>query len=139
MNSGRGSWRRGLLLMVAVAVLAAGCGRPRVAVVDSDRVLNESVLALAFQKQLSERERAMAEDLQLAAPQLSAQDLEARRQVHMRDLQTMKRELEKRLSDRIREVVAEVAKERRMKIVFVKDATPYGGEDITQDIIAKLK
>ncbi|HEY3248542.1 MAG TPA: OmpH family outer membrane protein [bacterium] len=128
-----------VLVLVALAILAAGCSRPRAAVVDSDRVINESVLALAFQKQLSERERAMAEDLRLLAPQLSAQDLEARRQLYMNELQKMKQDLEKRLTERIREVVAEVAAQRRLKIVFVKDATPYGGEDITQDIIAKLK
>jgi outer membrane protein len=128
-----------VIIMVALAVLAAGCGAPRVAVVDSDRVLNESVLALTFQKQLGERERAMAEDLRLLSPQLPVVEIEARRQLYMRDLQKMKQELEKRLGDRIREVVAEVAKERRLKLVLVKNATTYGGMDVTADVIAKLK
>lgn len=126
-------------VLAVLAAFAAGCGRPRVAVVDSDRVLNESVLALVFQKQLSERERAMAEDLRLLGPQLPAQEIEARRRIYMTDLQKMKDVLEKRLSNRVREVVAEVAKERRLKIVLVKDATPYGGMDVTADVIAKLK
>ncbi len=139
MGTGSHYLRPAVLIAVILAVLAAGCARPRVAVVDSNRVLNESVLALTFQKQLSERERAMAEDLRLLAPQMNAQELEARRRLYMEDLQNMKRDLEKRLTERIREVAAEVAKERRMQIVFVKDATPYGGEDITPDIIAKLK
>ncbi|HLE77532.1 MAG TPA: OmpH family outer membrane protein [bacterium] len=128
-----------LVSIAALTVLAAGCTGPRVAVVDSDRVLNESVLALAFQKQLSERERLMAEDLRLLGPQLSAQEIEARRQIYTRELQKMKDELERRLSTRVREVVAEVAKERRLKLVLVKDATPYGGMDVTADVIAKLK
>ncbi|MGH2348945.1 MAG: OmpH family outer membrane protein [bacterium] len=130
---------RRILVVAALAVLAAGCGAPRVAVVDSDRVLRESVLALAFQNQLNERERVMAEDLRLLGPQLPAQEIEARRQLHMRDLQKLKAEMEQRLSDRVREVVAEVAKERRLRIVLVKQATPYGGLDVTADVIAKLK
>jgi outer membrane protein len=130
---------RQVVVVIVLVIMAAGCGQPRVAVVDSGRVLNESVLALAFQKQLSERERAMAEDLRLLGPQLNPQEIEARRQIYMRDLQKMKEELEKRLSDRVREVVAEVAKERRLKLVLVKDATPFGGMDVTADVIAKLK
>lgn len=130
---------RQVVVVIVLVIMAAGCGQPRVAVVDSGRVLNESVLALAFQKQLSERERAMAEDLRLLGPQLNQQEIEARRQIYMRDLQKMKEELEKRLSDRVREVVAEVAKERRLKLVLVKDATPFGGMDVTADVIAKLK
>jgi outer membrane protein len=131
--------RRTILVVAALAVLVAGCAAPRVAVVDSDRVLKESVLALTFQNLLNDRERAMAEDLRLLGPQLPAQEIEARRQLYMRDLQKMKEEMEKRLSDRVREVVAEVAKERRLKIVLVKQATPYGGMDVTADVIAKLK
>lgn len=128
-----------VVVLVGLAVLTAGCGRPRVAVVDSTRVLNESVLALTFQKQLDERERAMAEDLRLLGPQLPAQEIEARRQLYMRDLQKMKQEFEQRLGERVREVVAEVAKEKRLKLVLVKDATSYGGLDVTEDVIAKLK
>src|SRR3990170_2950333 len=53
-----------LLALLAVLGLSA-CGGGRVAIVDSDRILNESVRALSYQKQLDEREKTMALDLQL--------------------------------------------------------------------------
>lgn len=127
------------VLALLIMLLVAGCGGPRVGLVDSRRILNESVLALSFQKQLDEREKAMAADLRLLTGQLSAEDLEARRQVHLRDLQTMKQELEARLNERIRQAVAEVASKRRLRLVLVKEVTRVGGIDVTQDVIDRLK
>lgn len=127
-----------LLAGLGAVVLLAGCA-PRVGVVESGRVLNESVLALSSQRQLDEREKAMAADLRLLSGQLSPQDLAARRQTHLRELAEMKQSLETQLNERIRVVVAEVAKQRRIQIVLVKEATRVGGTDITDEVIARLK
>lgn len=122
-----------------LAVLAAACGGPRIGVVDSQRILKESVLALSYQRELDDREKTMAADLRLLSGQLSPQDLQARRQTYLRELTVVKRELEGRLNDRIRNEVAEVARRRRLRVVFVKEATSLGGTDITQDVIDRLK
>ena len=134
--------RPGLALLLTVlmtALAAAACGGPRIGVVDSQRILSESVLALTYQRDLDEREKAMAADLRLLIGQLAPQELEARRQLHLRDLTALKRELEGRLNDRIRKEIAEVARRRRLRVVFVKGATSVGGIDITQDVIDRLK
>lgn len=125
-------------LLLAAALLLAGCA-PRVGVVDSQRVLTESVVALAYQRQLDDLEKAMAADLQILAGQLAREDFEARRQTHLRDLTAMKEDLEQRLNTRIRQEVAEVARRRRLYIVLVKDAARLGGIDVTDDVIARLK
>jgi len=131
--------RRGVALLIGLAaVVAAGCS-PRVGVVDSRRILTESVLALSYQRQLDDQEKAMAADLRLLSGQLSPEDFEARRQTYLRDLDTMRRELEQRLNARIRQEVAAVARRRRLRIVLVKDATRVGGIDVTDDVIARLK
>lgn len=132
------SGSRALLWAVLAAVLLSGCA-PRVGIVDSRRILTESVLALSFQRQLDEQEKAMAADLQLLGGQLSAQDFEARRQTHLRDLGEMKRDLEQRLNQRIRQEVAEVARRKRLRAVLVKDGTHLGGIDITDEVIDRLK
>lgn len=125
-------------MWVAAALLLAGCA-PRVGLVDAQRVLTESVLALTYQRQLDDREKAMAADLQLLAGQLSREDFEARRQTHLRDLAAMKQELEQRLDTRVRQEVAEVARGRRLSVVLVKDTARFGGIDVTDDVIARLK
>lgn len=136
-------WRRGTLLGVGLALalvlLVSGCVGPRIGLVESRRILNESVLALTYQRQLDEREKAMAADLRLLSGQLKAEDLEARRQAYLRDLAEMKQSLEGRLNERIRAAVAEVAREQRLRVVLVKEAARLGGKDITEQVIARLK
>jgi len=128
-----------ILAVLVAATVVTGCGGPRVGVVASTRVLKESVLALRFQAQLDEREKAMAADLRLLSGRLSAEDLEARRQSYLRDLSELKQSLEERLNERVRAVVAEVARERRLRVVLVKEAATTGGIDVTDDVIARLK
>ncbi|HEU5299732.1 MAG TPA: OmpH family outer membrane protein [bacterium] len=125
--------------LVLAAAAASACTAPRVGVVESRRVLRESVLALTYQRQLDDREKAMAADLRLLSGQLSAEDLEARRQSYLKDLTEMKQSLETTLNDRIREAVQQVAKRRRLRIVLVKESVNLGGIDVTDDVIAQLK
>jgi outer membrane protein len=129
---------RRLLVILGLAVLVGGCA-PRLGVVDSQRLLNETVVGLSFQKQLADREKAMEADLQLLSPQLSQNDLAARRQMHLRELATLRQELEGRLNDRIRMATAEVARQRRLRIVLVKGPTLTGGVDVTDAVIERLK
>lgn len=133
-----------LTLLVLAALAAAGCASGRVAIVDSDRVLNESVRALSYQKQLDEREKAMALDLQLLGPRIPAADLQARRNQYLKELQQMKAQLEQQLTKEIQEAVAQVVREKRFRgVVMVKDPVLYTGAgravDITEEVIAKLK
>ena len=129
---------RRLLVILGLAVLVGGCA-PRLGVVDSQRLLNETVVGLSFQKQLSDREKAMEADLQLLSSQLSQNDLAVRRQMHVRELATLRLELEGRLNDRIRKATAEVARQRRLRIVLVKGPTLMGGVDVTDAVMERLK
>lgn len=135
----------GLFSLAAAALLAfTACSSARLALVDSDRVLNESVRALSYQKQLDEREKAMAVDLQLLAAQLPAADLEARRNQYLKELEQMKVDLEGRLNKEIREMVAQIVRERGLRgAVIIKDpvlfSLPRRTVDITDEVIAKLK
>ena len=126
------------LVILGLALLVGGCA-PRLGVVDSQRLLNESVVGLSFQKQLSDREKAMESDLRLLSSQLSKEDLAARRQVYLRELATLRQELEGRLNDRIRKAASEVARQRRLRIILVKGPTLVGGVDVTDAVIERLK
>ncbi|HET6781427.1 MAG TPA: OmpH family outer membrane protein [bacterium] len=127
------------LLAAATLVISVGCGGPRIGVVDSQRILDESPLALTYQRELDSREKAMAEDLRLLVGRMAAGDLEARRQIYLRELSQRKGELEGKLNERIRKEVAEIARHQRLRFVLVKGATQLGGVDITQSVIDRLK
>ncbi len=132
---------RGVRLVVSLtlAVLVAGCGRQAVGVVDTQRVLNESVLALSYQKQLNDREKLMAAELSLAAQRLDRRALEEQRLAYLRELQQLRAELEERLNRRLREVVAEVARRERIRVVVVKSAAVLGGRDLTDQVLERLR
>ncbi|MDR7407778.1 MAG: OmpH family outer membrane protein [Armatimonadota bacterium] len=130
---------RSRLVVVVSTFLLAGCGRPAVGVVDTQRVLNESVLALSYQKQLNDREKLMAAELSIAAQRLDRRALEQQRLAYLRELQQLRAELEERLNRRLREVVEEVARKERVRVVLVKSAAVVGGKDLTDQVLEKLR
>jgi Skp family chaperone for outer membrane proteins len=125
-------------LVLATAVAAAGCGSA-VGVVDTQRVLNESVKALQYQKQLDDREKQMAAELAVLAPQVSKAELAARRARLLTERGQMKADLEAKLNRQIMDAASEVARREGLRLVLVKGPTLLGGRDITQEVIDRLK
>jgi Skp family chaperone for outer membrane proteins len=138
---GRPGWVVGAL--VVAALLLAGCTGGRVGLVDSRRILTESARALRYQKEIDDRERAMLTDLQLLVNQLSREDLEARRQQYLRELQELRADRQEALNREIREAIQQIVRQRRLRGVIVKGPVVYTREgttvDITQEIIDRLK
>ncbi len=133
-----------VVVLAAVVVGTAGCTPTgRVGIVDSRRILAESARALRSQKEIDDRERAMTADLQLLAPQLSKEDLEARRTQYFRELQGLRAELEQNLNREVQDAIRQVQKEKRLSGVLVSGpivwSKPGMVVDITQDVIDRLK
>ncbi|MDR5682934.1 MAG: OmpH family outer membrane protein [Armatimonadota bacterium] len=129
----------GGLAALIVALVSVGCQRPQIGVVDTQRILEESVLALSLQKQLNDREKLMAADLAVAAQRLDRRALEEQRLLYLRELEQMRADFEERLNRRLREVVQEVAREERIRVVLAKGPSVYGGRDLTNRVIERLK
>ncbi|HLY23477.1 MAG TPA: hypothetical protein VKT83_13510 [bacterium] len=136
MLTGRGL--RGAILVLGAVVLTSGCGTT-IGVVDSQRVLNESVKALQYQRQLDDREKQMAAELSALAPQVSRAELSARRARLLTELAQMRRDLEAQLNQEIYQVAGRVARQDGLRIVIVKGASLRGGRDVTQQVIDQLK
>lgn len=131
-------------MVAALALALGGCSPVRVAVVDSERILKESVRALSYQQRLSEREKAMALDLQLLTGRLPAADFQARRNQYLKELQQMKAELEERLNKEVRETAGQIVREKGLRAtVIVKNpvlfSLPGRTVDITDEVIARLR
>jgi Skp family chaperone for outer membrane proteins len=127
------------LLLLAALLVLAGCRGSQVGVVDTQRVMNESVLALSLQKQLHDRERLMAADLSIAAQRVDRRTLEEQRLMYLRELEQMRADLEERLNRRLREAVEEVARRERVRVVLVKGPSVYGGRDLTDQVLEMLR
>jgi Skp family chaperone for outer membrane proteins len=126
-------------LVVGAALMAGRCGGSPVGIVDAQRVLNESVKALQYQKQLDDREKQMVAELSVLAPQISKAELNARRVRYLTELGQMKRDFEGQLSQELSRVAGQVAREDHLRVVLVKAPVWAGGRDITQRVIDLLK
>jgi Skp family chaperone for outer membrane proteins len=126
-------------LALAAALMVGRCGAAPVGLVDTQRVLNESVKALQYQKQLDDREKQMVAELSAVAPQVSKADLSARRARYMTELGQMKRDFEAQLMQQLNQAAAEVAKQDHLRVVLLRAPVWSGGRDITQQVIDRLK
>jgi Skp family chaperone for outer membrane proteins len=126
-------------LALAAALMVGRCGAAPVGLVDTQRVLNESVRALQYQKQLDDREKQMVAELSAVAPQVSRADLSARRARYMTELGQMKRDFEAQLTQQLNQAAAEVAKQDHLRVVLLRAPVWSGGQDITQQVIDRLK
>lgn len=140
-SAGDGAMMRVLagLLAVGAAFSLQWCGGSPIGIVDTQRVLNESVRALQYQKQLDDREKQMVAELAAVANQVSKADLDARRARYLTELGQMKRDLEGQLTQQLAQAATEIAKRDRLRAVLVKTPISYGGRDITQQVIERLK
>ncbi len=127
------------LLALGAAFTVGRCGAAPVGIVDTQRVLNESVKALQYQKLLDNREKQMVAELAAIATQVTPADLNGRRARYLTELGQMKRDLEGQLSQQLGQVAGEIAREDHLKLVLVKAPLWFGGRDITQQVIDRLK
>ncbi len=127
------------VLVVGAAFGVQWCGGSPVGVVDTQRVLNESVRALQYQKELDNREKQMVAELAAISAQVSKADLNARRARYLTELGQMRHDLEGQLTQQLSQVAGEIAKQDHLRTVLVKTPLMYGGRDITQQVIDRLK
>jgi outer membrane protein len=127
------------LLALAAAFTVASCQGSPIGVVDTQRVLNESVKALQYQKQLDDREKQMVAELAAIAKDIPATDMAARRARYLTELGQMKSDFERQLTQQLSQVAGDVAKEDHLRVVLVKGPVGYGGRDITEQVINRLK
>jgi len=134
---GIGRTRPTPLVLIACA-LAGGC-RLRAGVVDTQRVLNESVTALQYQKQLYDRQNQLMAGLSSVQGQISPAELSARRARISDDLSAMSYDLTGRFNAQLRQVASQVARQDGLSLIVVKRNTAVGDQDVTQQVIDLLK
>lgn len=129
---------RGALLVVAASVLVSGCG-PSVGVVDTQRVMNESVKALQYEKQLNDREKQMADELSTLQGQVSQAELDRRRAGNDAELSQMGTDFQSKMLSQLHQAAAQVAHRDGLRLIVVKGKVVVGGRDVTQQVIDLLK
>lgn len=132
----------GSIFLLAISLMV-GCtaGGDKMGIVDMDKVVKESPKAQEYQNQLDQigaeiqnEYKAIEED-----KDLSEEEKKTRQEEVLQEFVTTKQDLEDKLNSGIEAAVKEIASEKNLEIIFYKHSVRYGGVDITQEVIEKLK
>lgn len=135
-------WKRltaAALLTLCVGMLAGCGGEDRVGVVDLERVRKEAPLVQKYKEKTEEKQKSVTEELQKAQSTMSAEDFQKKQQQSQQELNIFAASMQRQFMSDIQTNLGEIAKEKEVGIVMVKEAVPNGGIDVTDELIAKLQ
>lgn len=135
------SWKKlACIGFISVASLISGCGnKEKVAVVDVQKLQQESVQIQAIQKEITDKNTEIQKRIDADAQagiadeemQKKLQDAQQERMIFMQSKQNQIKSL-------VESQCAVVAKEKNIGIVMHQKVVPAGAVDITAEVLAKM-
>ena len=135
-------WKRlGIVAaMLALTGMLAGCGgKDNVGVVDMSRVQKEAPLVQQYKQKTEDKQKSIEKELQDAQQNMSAEDFQKTPQQAQQELNIFGASMQRQFMSDIQSKLGDIAKDKNVGIIVVKEAVPSGGIDVTDDLIAKLQ
>ena len=135
-------WKRlGIVAaMLALTGMLAGCGgKDNVGVVDMSRVQKEAPLVQQYKQKTEDKQKSIEQELQDAQQSMSAEDSQKKQQQAQQELNIFGASMQRQFMSYIQSKLGDIAKDKNVGIIVVKEAVPSGGIDVTDDLIAKLQ
>lgn len=130
----------GILAIVLIWSFWAAPMGETVGTVNMNRVVDESPRAQQLNQMLSDRYNELITEFDLGA-EPTEDDLERperERQAYASYL-AYRQELEIRFQEEVNKAVGEVAQEKKITVVVDEDIVRYGGKDLSDEVIKRLK
>lgn len=135
-----------LLLLVAIlaAVMMLGVFKEeesvdRVAFVNLERVFAEHPARTAAEMTLNKKAAAYQQQLEEESESLSGSEQKEILKKYQKELQILESELLDSVTKELENIIAETAEQKQVKFVLEEEQVLYGGYNLTDDILAKLK
>lgn len=126
--------------VVIFALLLGGCAQSgAVGVLDVNKVMTESPKVKEFQDQLNQKGQELTKQLDAEKPSLTAEQYQTKQEAAYKDFLQTKQTLETQIDDHIKQATEQVAKEKKLSTIMFKNGVAYGGTDVTEDVINKMK
>ena len=126
--------------MLALTGMLAGCGgKDNVGVVDMSRVQKEAPLVQQYKQKTEDKQKSIEKELQDAQQSMSAEDFQKKQQQAQQELNIFGASMQRQFMSDIQSKLGDIAKDKNVGIIVVKEAVPSGGIDVTDDVIAKLQ
>lgn len=135
-------WKRlGIVAaMLALTGMLAGCGgKDNVGVVDMSRVQKEAPLVQQYKQKTEDKQKSIEKELQDAQQNMSAEDFQKKQQQAQQELNIFGASMQRQFMSDIQSKLGDIAKDKNVGIIVVKEVVPSGGIDVTDDLIAKLQ
>ena len=135
-------WKRlGIVAaMLALTGMLAGCGgKDNVGVVDMSRVQKEAPLVQQYKQKTEDKQKSIEKELQDAQQSMSAEDFQKKQKQAQQELNIFGASMQRQFMSDIQSKLGDIAKDKNVGIIVVKEAVPSGGIDVTDDLIAKLQ
>ena len=135
-------WKRfGIVaVMVALTVALAGCGcKDNVGVVDMSRIQKEAPLVQQYKQKTEDKQKAIDKELQDAKQTMSAEDFQKQQQQAQQELNIFGASMQRQFMSDLESRLGDIAKDKNVGIIVMKEAVPSGGIDVTDDLIAKMQ
>ena len=130
-----------LFMAVFVAVIfISGCGSTQsVGVLDVNKVMSDSPKIKQFQDQLNVKGKELSDQLEKDKASLSAEEFQKRQETAYGEFLKTKQELEGQIDSSIKQVLEQIAQEKKMGVILYKNGVAQGRTDITDEVIQKLQ
>lgn len=129
-------------LVIAISALfVAGCGGRTASFgyVDMQKVFQESQKVKDLQAQMEAKQKELLEKAQQEEGTVPQEEFDKKQQERNIEFMAFSQDIQKQFETTLRQVIDEVAKEKGLGAVLVKDNVLSGGTDITDDIIKKIQ
>jgi len=132
-----------LLVIAMLATFAAvsfGCGRSaEFGVVDMQKIETDSAAYKTIKEDVMTKGKALQDEMTKETAGKSPEEAQKVVQEKSAKMQVLQTEAQNKLKASFEAAAAEVAKEKKLGAILVKEAVPQGGVDVTDDIVKKMK
>lgn len=129
------------IVAMMMLVLVAGCGgkNATIATIDMEKIVETSPKVKQMQDEMQGKILQATEQLGKEQAGLSPEEFEKKKLSIDAELRSASNVMQDQLEKSIQEAVAEVSKEKNFGAVLHKQVAPYGGMDITEEVIKRMK
>lgn len=127
-----------VIMLLAVGTAAAGPAGV-IGVVDGQKLMAESTTVQVLQTQLNQKGQEINKRLEEAKTNLAPEQFKEKQNEAYKEFIQLKQELQTQIDNSIRQAAEQVAKEKNLALIVLKDSIAFGGIDVTDDVIKKMK
>lgn len=135
-------WISLLLVSLLAFSLLTGCGMEKpstIGIVDMQKVMTEHPKIKEMQESLNKKAQEITTKLEKERATLKPEEFQQKEQLAYAEFMKLKQEYEGTIQGQIVKVLEEIAKEKKLGAVIYKNGMAWGGVDITDEVLKKLK